>query len=251
MTTMLAPETERSTNDLGLPPPRAFELVDGDRAVGWITGPTIGFLGFGSAIEAAHAAWVAHRTIARRRARREGRRPIPIDTEPLSLALRGREEIVLASGRRIATLVRPAEGSPSGAGSFGFEIRVPPPAHDVRAIAHLVYRTLRKSGVRWTMWQPDAARLTTDAAMRDSPTAPVAERAPRRPASPVARPAARVGAPRDPSASTVARGDTQPGGESHAIRHSRRRPWWRPTLPWRRAGGVGHGAERGAPGVRR
>lgn len=266
MTTMLRPETDRSTNDLGLPPP-AFELTDGDRVVGWIAGPAMGFLGFGSEIEAAHAAWVAYRTMARRRARRDGSRPVPIDSEPLSLALRGDEAVILASGRPIATLVRPGEGSRSGQDAFGFEIRVPPPASapDVRAMTHLVYRTLRKSGLRWALWQP-AARLTTHeprpapAAIAQPAIAPRSGGATRPDLMPDARRGALdsrrdagLGAGTNRSlASDRARGDhtTQHGGGTHAIRHPERRPWWRAALPWRRAAGPDRGPERGAARLR-
>src|SRR5512132_1086655 len=148
--------TTRVRERLALPPPLSLTLHDGDRTVGWVRGDAVGFHGFADATEAAHAAWVAYRALARRHARTHGTRPPPIDTEPLALHRRGDEESILASGRPIATLVRPDPDGSSGADSFGFEIRVPHPADElrVRALGHLMYRTLRKSGVRWAMWRP-------------------------------------------------------------------------------------------------
>jgi hypothetical protein len=138
-----------------------FELIDDDRKVGWISGSAVGFRGFANEVEAAHAAWVAHRTLTRRLARRMGTRPIPIDTEPLAIAQRDSQEVVLASGRPIAAVLRPAADSPSGPDSFGFEIRVPLLANEeleMPAMAYLIYRTLRKSGLRWALWKSRVPR---------------------------------------------------------------------------------------------
>lgn len=166
MTTQLAPDTTQLAPDrLGLPPPGAFDLVDADRTVGWIVGQTIGLRGFGDETEAAHAAWIAHRALARRLAQMHGTRPVPIDIEPLAIQMIEGREMILASGRPIATLIRPGAGRRSDDDSFAFEISVPTPATelDVRALAYLMYRTLRKSGVRWAMWRPDAARTEASA----------------------------------------------------------------------------------------
>jgi len=151
--------TTRVRERLALPPPLSLTLHDGDRTVGWVRGDTVGFRGFAHETEAAHAAWVAYRALARRLARTHGTRPPPIDIEPLTLQRRGDEESILAGGRPIATLVRPGPDSPSGADSFGFQIGVPHPADElrVRALGHLMYRTLRRSGVRWAMWRPDVS----------------------------------------------------------------------------------------------
>lgn len=150
--------TQLSPGDLGLPPPQLWlELSDAGRAVGWAASDVIGFRGFADEVEAAHAAWVAYRTLARRLARRNGARSIPIDTEPLTLRRFADQDAILASGREIGVLVRPGEESRSGPDSFGFEIRIPSPVGELRlrAKAHFVYRTLRKSGVRWAMWRPE------------------------------------------------------------------------------------------------
>jgi hypothetical protein len=173
MTATLSPER------IGLPPPVPrpplkaldLELLDGDRAVGWISGDRVGFRGFADEVEAAHAAWVAHRTLARRRALAQGTRPPPIDSEPLALQPRDDGAVVLASGRPIATLVRPGTPRRTGDDDFGFELRVPLPADELRARsgAYLVYRALRKSGLRWALWRRDAARAPRGATVPASP----------------------------------------------------------------------------------
>ena len=152
-----------------------LDLVDDGRTVGSLDGDVVAFRGFADETEAAHAAWVAYRTLARRLARSKGVRPAPIDTEPLALQRDGDGALILASGHPIARLVRHAPGTPDG--SLGFEITVPAPADElrVRAMGHLLYRTLRKSGVRWAMWTPVAA--------------PVAQRAPVAQPAPIAAPA--------------------------------------------------------------
>jgi hypothetical protein len=151
--------TEQLTaSHLGLPPPAQWTLYDADRAVGWTTERSVGFHGFADQTEAVHAAWVAYRALARRLARDEGRRAIPIDTEPLSVRRDGDRELIVAGGRAIATLVRPGEQSPTGSASFGFEVEISPPTDElrVRSLARLMYRTLRRSGLRWALWRPVA-----------------------------------------------------------------------------------------------
>jgi hypothetical protein len=135
--------------------------MDGDRAVGWTTDNAIGFRGFADETEAVHAAWVAHRALARRLARTHGTRPVPVDTEPLAVQRRGDQEAILASGRPIAVLVRPGATSPTGTDSFGFEVLMPSAMTElqVRGLAHLIYRTLLRSGLRWALWRPAAARV--------------------------------------------------------------------------------------------
>jgi hypothetical protein len=150
MTTQFAP------NSMSLPPPPDLDLFDRARLVGWVRSSAVGFRGFANENEAAGAAWIAYRALARRLARRNGGPMPPIDVEPLSLARDGDRAVILARGRPIATLVLPGADSPSGPDTFGFEIEVPPPAADelsMRSLAHRIYRTLRKSGARWAMWE--------------------------------------------------------------------------------------------------
>ena len=172
--TVMAPDR------LALPPPPRLDLVDDERAVGWIDDSEISFRGFADETEAAHAAWIAYRTIARRRARMHGTRPIPIDVEPLALQRVGDGEAIFASTRRIATLLRPGAEKGRGEDSFGFVIALPEPTSelDARAMADLTYRTLRKSGVRWALWRRDAAPLAVPMAQPkvDPGTGALAER---------------------------------------------------------------------------
>jgi len=155
MTTQLAPDR------LALPPPLDLDLVDAGRTIGWIDDNAVGFRGFGDETEATHAAWVAHRTIARKLARTHGTRPVPVDIEPLAIQRIEGKEMILASGRPIAALVRPGPDSRSGIDSFGFELLIPIPITELeaRAMAYLIYRTLRKSGIRWALWRSDAPRV--------------------------------------------------------------------------------------------
>ena len=164
-------------NHLPEPPPVRrndfqLDLLDGDRVVGWITPATIGFTGFATETEAAHAAWVAYRALARRLARRDGRRPVPIDTEPVRLVSDTDGRVIYGSRDRIARLIEPTEQD--AAHVFGFELRLDTPLDEVsvRAKALLIYRTLRRSGIRWSMWTP----VPAPAPARERPAAPVAER---------------------------------------------------------------------------
>jgi len=192
--------TQLMRDMLAHPPPFEMDLVDADRPVGWIVGDTIGFRGFGDETEATHAAWVAHRTLARRLSRTHGTRLVPVDIEPLALARSdaGETDVILASNRPIATLIRPGSHSRTG-DSFGFELAVPSPVSEfeLRGVAYLLYRALRKSGVRWATWRPDAATRTerlTEGAGAVAARARELVRQPRRPAWTLARrPFQRIG----------------------------------------------------------
>jgi hypothetical protein len=173
MTTQLMPDT------LAHPPPFEMDLVDADRVVGWIIGKTIGFLGFRDGTEATHAAWIAHRALARRIARTHGMRLIPIGVEPLTLERSddGTNDVILATNRPIATLITPGSHS-RVSDSFGFELTVPSPMSEfeLRGVAYLMYRTLRKSGVRWALWRPATPAPTARTVEGDSGvTAPARE----------------------------------------------------------------------------
>jgi hypothetical protein len=166
--TVMAPDR------LALPPPLRLDLVDDERAVGWIDDNEIAFRGFADEPEAAHAAWIAYRTIARRRARTHGTRPIPIDVEPLALQRVGDSEAIVASTRRIATLLRPDAENRNGEDAFGFVIALPEPTSELEArkLADLAYRTVRKSGVRWALWRRNAAPQVAPMARRNAAPEP-------------------------------------------------------------------------------
>jgi hypothetical protein len=93
-----------------------------------------------------------------------------VDIEPLAIHRVEGKEMILASGRPIATLVRPGDVSGTAVDSFGFEIVIPTPVTELeaRAIAYLIYRTMRKSGIRWAMWRPDAPRVAEPSTARAS-----------------------------------------------------------------------------------
>ena len=131
-------------------PPLDIHLLDGSRPVGWVRGSTVGFGGFANENEAAGAAWIAYKALARRLAHRQSGPPAPTGVEPLSLEQVGDRKVLLASDRPFATLIPPSDESPSGPRSFGFEIEVPQPADELsmRSLAYRMYRTLSASGVR-------------------------------------------------------------------------------------------------------
>ena len=176
--------TQLPPDRLALPPPLALDLIDDGRVVGWITRDRLGFGGFSTRVDAAHAAWLAHQTLTRRLARPDGTRPVAIDREPLALSKRDGREVLLAGGRPIADLVSPGAERVNDAHSFerpfGFEIQVPPPADEirVRAMADLIYRTLRRSGLRWAVRAPATAAVAPNVAPA-APASPARVRAPR------------------------------------------------------------------------
>lgn len=159
--------TTIAPNRSDLPPPfvpdtPTHTLYDGDHVVGWTDDHHLGFTGFASAPEAAAAAWVAHRAVARRMAMDRGDRPIPVDIEPLSLARGAAHDLILAAGRPIARLVQPGDVPPAPDASFGFELELDPALSEVRihTLSHLAYRALRRSGIRWALWDRARRRVT-------------------------------------------------------------------------------------------
>jgi hypothetical protein len=148
-------------NRLPEPPPVSadgfyLDLMDGERVIGWIAPDAIGFRGFANDVEAAHAAWVAYRALSRHIAQRDGGAMLPIDAPPLAILDRSNERLVIANNRSIARLVDPSRDVESGAPSHAFELQLDGPRDEltVRSKAHLVYRALRRAGVRWAMWRP-------------------------------------------------------------------------------------------------
>jgi hypothetical protein len=135
-----------------LPPPMRHLLHD-ERPVGWLSENTLGFSGFADPREAANAAWVAYRTVSRKVAPLLGVRPTPVDTEPLAIEWRGGREMIVASGRPFAELVRPDQASLSAPRWFGFAIEVSPavPERAMPEIMRTASRALLKSGIPWSM----------------------------------------------------------------------------------------------------
>lgn len=174
--------TTRSTpmvpTRMAVPPPVTMDLRHGDTVVGWIDGLKLGFVGFGDEAEAAHAALVAYRTVERRFARDATRRPLPIEIQPMSISRTADTELILAAGLPIARLVRPGADSPTGPDHFGFEIEFPVPADELvlRSTAYRAYHTLRRSGIRWTMWARDRERAVPTFTDVKETAAPIAEK---------------------------------------------------------------------------
>jgi hypothetical protein len=154
----MIPHTD--TTHLAEPPP-TYDLVDRDRLIGRVTLDSIRFFGFATADEAAQAARLAHRTMLRRLARHDDRLPMRHDHETLAIDHRTVPRAVLLGGERIATILEHdgdhVMASAAGAPGFGFALDVPAAIHALRAraIACLVYRTLRNSSVPWAMWARD------------------------------------------------------------------------------------------------
>jgi len=144
--------TQVRENHTALPPPMRH-LLHRERPIGWLQGNVLGFFGFADARDAANAAWVAYRTVSRKLARTLGTRPTPIDIEPLSIESRNGLDVIAASGRPIALLVRPGHASTNGSDWFGFTIEVPPvvPTREMRGIMRAASRALLKSGLPWSM----------------------------------------------------------------------------------------------------
>jgi len=164
------------------PPPLDIELVDAGRTVGWIADARIGFRGFASDTEAVHAAWVAWRELERRAARRFGVRPVPVDAEPLSIRRSHNGETILAGSRPIGILLRPGADARTGRDAFAFELQLPASTGELalRAKAYVIYRGLRKSGVRWALWRPvvtppPATITETSSARASLERSPIAE----------------------------------------------------------------------------
>jgi len=147
--------TQLSPIRTDLPPPRQ-QLLHDERPVAWLSGNHFGFSGFANAREAAYAAWVAHRTVSRKLAPVLGVRPTPIDVEPLSIEWRDGREMILASRRPIAALVRPDADDATALRWFSFSSEVPSGIGDplMRDVVHAAHRALLKSGISWSMIRP-------------------------------------------------------------------------------------------------
>lgn len=149
--------TQLAPSRMSLPPPRMLAMVDRDRTAGWIDdNGAFGFGGFSTAREAMDAAFVAWRTVSRARARELGRRPVPIDAQPLALARTDDRVLITASGRPFAELLPAGAHSWSSLDSYGFAIRMEPvpDAERGRELVRTAYRAVRKSGVPWSLFRP-------------------------------------------------------------------------------------------------
>lgn len=156
------------THQFAEPPPTAWHGPRLSSRVGWVRGTAIGFRGFASAEEAAQAARVAYRTLAGRLEFRVGGRPYRSDIGAVSLD----GNIVIAGRLPIARVVTPEEDR-GAEGGYAFEIQAPVIAgeDEMHRAALAIYRTLRRSGVRWQMFgrhEAKTARLHSSAAVSHS-----------------------------------------------------------------------------------
>jgi hypothetical protein len=154
--------------------PSPLELRDGDVLVGRIDGDVVSFRGFGSQADAAQAAAIAHQAMLRRLAR--GSRDTSSPNESDLAAVRRASDHANGRGnsRPVASVLRAVVDGIRGGngGDFAFEIRVPPPIHEVRmrGMAYVMYRALRSSGVAWPLLRPAVApeELPVGAAQSDA-----------------------------------------------------------------------------------
>lgn len=169
--------TRVTTMHTALPPPMRH-FLHRERPIGWLRGNTLGFFGFADAREAAHAAWVAYRTVFRKVAPLLGIRPTPIDIEPLGLEWRSGREVIVASGRPIAQLVRPEPDSLTTANWFGFTIEVSPVVSErlIPDIMRTAGRALLKSGIAWSMVRTRSRRRACVMRRADQMSPPVRDR---------------------------------------------------------------------------
>jgi hypothetical protein len=163
--------TTRTAAQLAVPPPRRpfDQLYDGTGPVGWIGDGRLAFTGFATLGDAAKAAWVAHVALERRRAKSRGEAAPHIEPE-LELWVSGADEWLTIEGKRVARLLSPASTVPEGDSWFGFELVFSPGTltFDIESSAHVVYRGLRRSGVRWPMRESHSPGALRDSQLHRS-----------------------------------------------------------------------------------
>ncbi len=137
---------QRSTNR------SEFRLFQDEQEIGYIEGTTVGFRGFATSAEAALAASVAHRGLARRRG---GPEPSQDSLQDFLIVERGPTLHVIARAAELATL-RPPDPEGSPVAGWGFEIELLPEERlDVFATARarVMWRALRSTGIHRRMLQ--------------------------------------------------------------------------------------------------
>lgn len=143
----------QSLPGMSLPPPAsAFRLLDGTGTIGWIDGNRVGFTGFSTISEAAAAAWVAQVALERRAAKSRREAAPYLEPGALQLVWSGNSEWIHSGATPLARLIRPAAREMDGENSwFGIDVVLPPANSDIEtgSSAHVIYRALRRSGVRW------------------------------------------------------------------------------------------------------
>jgi hypothetical protein len=137
-----------------------FRLFQHDREIGFVDGTRVAFQGFASRDDAALAASVAHRALARRRGQPQHSMDEPKDFVVVN---QGSTQSVIPRTAVSATLLPPAlEDSESG--GWGFEIMLLPEENvEVFAVARarVIWRALQGSGIYRRMNQFRAERRAT------------------------------------------------------------------------------------------
>jgi hypothetical protein len=138
------------------PPPAAFTLLDGTGTIGWIVGHRLGFTGFSSVAEAGEAAWIAHQALERRAAKSRGEPAGYLEPTAMQLVRSDGTEWIESAETRLARLIRPEQRAAEDSDNrsepwFGIEVGLQPDASEltIGSSAHVVYRALRRSGMRW------------------------------------------------------------------------------------------------------
>ncbi len=146
-----------------------YQLIEGDRNIGFIDGTLIVFHGFTGPSDASRAAWEAYRALE---LKRTGRKPFSYGQEiGLSLELGKEQYVTLAGTGMIARLIPPVDPAPPF-DEWGFEMdlavnaeaETPSALNEifVTATARVMWRGIRGSGLYRRMRQfdvPSAGRV--------------------------------------------------------------------------------------------
>ena len=138
-----------------------WRLFDGGKEVGYIRGSDVGFAGFCSEMDAAQAAYAAHRALARRRAKSTW---TPSPPEEFLLGERGEARYVIERSGLLARLYEPAPDI--GRADWDFEVTLrPEESLNVFAMsrARVMWSALRASGYAQRMRQFTATGVESGA----------------------------------------------------------------------------------------
>ncbi|MGH7631747.1 MAG: hypothetical protein ACREOF_20630 [Gemmatimonadales bacterium] len=141
--------------------PAEFQLFDDGEEIGYVRGAAVGFVGFKSRMDAAQAAYAAHRALARRRSESTWTAGV---TEEFVLGERGEAQYVIARRGLLARLCPPDPQAERDA--WGFEVALrPEEGVSVVAVsrARTMWRELGANGFARHMRQFSARQVPFDA----------------------------------------------------------------------------------------